>query len=573
MYRPGPTPGWGTINFGRFALRETFLVTEDNSRGLSITGQTSVSGLSAEQVERIYEDLYGLSGQFIPITWTDKSFLDGYYKVGAVTTNYASYTPGVTSSAYDRAVVLDWTLNALRIGPSSAIDIESRLTGPQTRANDFGLLGEITHAPPVGHYGYTTGGTVPPIVTRVTEDGPIQVYRQIPQDVNPRYGCAPDDFGGGRVRFTDSFGEERTGVDRRTPATGWTLSNGLVKISPGAAGSLTVSSWTPTGWQSREWDVTRDGASVAPFADADMLHNTYDTGVLRLLTPRSPGRTITDVQLRRGSRMVELFVQADSSATLAVKLHTGEPGVASLGTVSSVGEGFDGGRYVISTARTATLDTINGGISQSAARILEVVLGAIPAADPLNPNYSFESGTTGWSATGATLTQSTDQAKYGTYSGKVVTDGTSSTASLISSNIGITPLTRYTAAAWVFCAHGRPVTVTLDWLNPGGSVVATVTKPMSLLANTWVPVLLDVASPATATQARLTVTITQTTPWSAINGLAWNTLGTWGRPIAFVETFYVDAAPLRPALSGDSVADMLTQALGNISEVVLGVRR
>jgi hypothetical protein len=573
-WRPGVTPGWGTITLGRLALRETYDVTDDTSRTLQIHGQTSVAALSFDQVERIYDDLYGLADQVIPITWSDKAFLNGYYQVTTVKTTYSSYPSQLTASAFDKPVVLDWELTATRIGPVNAIDLESRLTGPQTRQNDFSALGEIVHAPPVGHYGYTTGGTVPPSVTRQTADGPITVYRQIPPNVNPRWGCAPQNYGGGRVRFLDSFGEERTGTDRILPATGWELNNGLVRVRPGAPGTLEIGSWTVAGWKTRQWDVTRDSVSINPWSDVSLLSNTFDTLILRCTTaPTGEGRTTTDIQLRRGARMVELFIQSDASSTLAIKLHSAEPGVAGTGTLSSTGEDIDGGRYVLTSAKTAVYDLAGGGLSVANTVLLAATIGAIPAAAPLNSNYSFESGTTGWTGVGGTLTQSTEQAKYGTNSGKLVTDGTSLDASVVSTNIAITPVTKYTFAAWVFCAHGRSATATISWRNPSNVEIGTVTKALNLLPSTWTPVLLDVASPASATQAVLTINIHQTTPWSAINGRAWNTLLTWQRPIAFVETIYVDSAPLRPALGGDSVADMFTQALGAVAEVVQGVKR
>lgn len=573
-WRPGVTPGWGTITLGRLVLRETFDLTDDNSRVLQLHGQTSVAALTFDQVERIYDDLYGLTDQVIPITWSDKAFLNGYYQVATVKTTYSSYPSQLTASAFDKPVVLDWELTAQRIGPVNTIDLESRLSGPQTRQNDYAALGEIVHAPPIGHYGYTTGGTVPPSVTRQTAEGPITVYRQIPPSINPRWGCQPQNYVGGRVRFLDSFGEERSGTDRSLPSAGWELSNGLVRVRPGASGTLEIGSWTAAGWKTREWDVTRGGSSTAPWADVSLLHNTFDTVILRMTTaPTGLGRTTTDIQLRRGARMAELFVQSDTSATLAVKLHTPEPGVLGTGVLSSIGEDADGGRYVLASAKTGTYDVAGGGLSKTNTALLAVVLGAIPAADPLNANYSFESGTTGWTGVGGTLTQSTDQAKYGTHSGKLVTDGTSLDASVVSTNIAVTPVTKYTFAAWVFCAHGRSATATISWRNPSNTEVGTVTKPLNLLPSTWAPVLLDVASPASATQAVLTIGIHQTTPWSAINGLAWNTLLTWQRPIPFVETIYVDSAPLRPALPGDSVADMFTQALGAVAEVVQGVKR
>lgn len=568
--------GWTAVTIGRVTLRETFTIAEDDTREMTISGETSVSGLTAEQVERIYEDLLGMQNQFVPIVWTDKAFLSGYYTITKVQNNYSSYAPTRVASQYVRAVVLGWTINAMRVGPNNVVDIESRLSGPRTRANDFGLLGEITHAPPVGAYGYTTDGTVPSSVTRQSEDGPVVVYRQIPADTHPRYGCAPASFGGGRVRFVDAYGEERSGIERQTPPIGWALSNGLVKVtavSPGP-GLFAVASWTAGGWATRTWDVLRNGVSIGPLTDVDVLHNTYDTVILRITRALSPGRLVVDLTLRRGARMVEAYVQSDSSATLAVRLLTGEPGVAGVGSVSSVGEDLDGGRYVIASPRQAVQDLVNGGLSLVSAASMGVILGAVPAAPPINPNYDFEASVTGWNGIGGTLSWTTEQARWGTHSAKLVTNGTPSTASIQSNPIPINPVTSYTVALWLRCPHGRAAVVTVDWLTPANAVISTVTiTPVVLIPNVWIPVLRDTTSPATATKVRLTATIQQTIPWSSLAGLAWNTLATWQQPIVFSEVMYMDQAVVRPALGGDTVPDMLTQAVGSISELVTGVRR
>lgn len=566
-------PGWGTITLGRFSLRETFTVAEDDTRMLVLTGQTSVAGLTGGQVERLYHDLMGLKDQFTPITFLRKAFLSGYYQCKTVKATYADYT-GRAVSPYVQPVVLDWELTCMRIGPASVVDIEARLSGPQTRANSFGLLGEIVHAPPVGHYGYTTNGSVPPSIIRASSEGAVTVYRQIPPDTHPRYGCDPALFGGGRVRFIDGHGEERTGIERFTHPAGWVLSNGIVQLTPAVGGGLfAIGSWTGSGFASRVWDVLRNAVSVAPFTDVSVLHNAYDTVIIRMTKALAPGRVVVDAQLRRGARTVELYVQTDTSATLKVVLFTGEPGVAGVGTVSSAGEDLDGGRYLIGSAKTATADTAAGGLSLAATTELAVFLGAVPAAAPLNSNYSFESGTTGWAATGGVLTQDATQFKYGTKSGKLVTDGVAATAQVTSTAIAITPVTGYTVGAWVRCPNGRSVTVSVDWLNVASGVISTVAFPITLPPNTWVPLLRQITSPALAVSAVIRVTITQTTPWSALAGRLWNTLLTWQRPIAFVETLYVDAAPLRPTLAGDTPADMLAQNLGNCAELTTGVRR
>ena len=82
--------GFGTINFGRFSLRETYTV-DQNGAVVSIAGQDSITAHTKTDVERLYFDILSLRGKLIPVTFSDKAILNAYYIVAGADVKYQSY--------------------------------------------------------------------------------------------------------------------------------------------------------------------------------------------------------------------------------------------------------------------------------------------------------------------------------------------------------------------------------------------------------------------------------------------------------------------------------------------------
>ncbi|WP_406170352.1 hypothetical protein OIE52_39365 [Streptomyces canus] len=365
--------GWGDVTLGRIPLRETFTVSESggDGRGLDLEGQESYPPLTRAQVIARHDGINALiAGQVIPLTFTDKPERNGYYMVKSSSATYTEYL--------NETVTSDWKVSLDRVGSDAETDLQSRLTGA-VRLNDFSLTGERWHAPPIGHYGYTTGATNPTTMTRTGADGAMTVYRGVPANTSPRWGCPPTSYLTGRVKATTTGGQEVYGVDVPLAATGWSLTNGLVNVTLGTGGRLDVQSYTSGAYHSKLWGVFASSSlEIVAWDGATLLRNDPEMAILRLLKSLSPGRLTLDLTLRRGSRFVEGFMQRNTAPDeLKVRLNSAETNVtasASGGYVTATANDVDGNRFVAGSARTFTGHS-NGGVERFAATSMDFFLG------------------------------------------------------------------------------------------------------------------------------------------------------------------------------------------------------
>lgn len=367
---------WGDLQLSRILLRETFTATEGggDNRTLDLDGQESQPPLTRAQVTARHDNVNALqTGTPIAATFTDKPERNGYYTVKSAASTLTEYR--------GEQVTADWKISLERLGTAGEVDLQSRLTGA-VRLNDFSLTGERWHAPPIGHYGYYTGATSPSTMTRASADGTMTIYRNVPANTSPRWGCPPTSYLPGRVRINDTTAASATveleGTNRPIPTTAWSLSNGLVNVTPTAsAGVIDVQAYTGGAWHSKKWNVTIGGSTVAAWDTASALRNDPEQCILRLTASRTPGRATLDLTLRRGSRFVEGYLQSGSSSTLAVYLQTAETNstaVASAGYVTATSNDADSNRFAAGSARAFT-GHANGGVSKATATALDFWLG------------------------------------------------------------------------------------------------------------------------------------------------------------------------------------------------------
>lgn len=376
---------FGTVAVGRLSLVEipanaAASAAQPASSGqaprtLSLTGQESLPASSATSIAALQAkqaDLLGIVDAVVPVVFTDKTDLSGYYTVASAGTNEINWTGEV--------VTVDWTLGLIRAGSDTEVDIESRLTGG-VRNNSFSASGARWHAPPIGHDAYWSGtGSTPSTVTRTGADGAMTVYLGLPTPCIPRYDCTVANYLNGRVRFVDSGGFERSGIMFGTPVTGWTLHNALVRVQPiASSGILSIDAWTGGAWQTKNWDVLIGGVSLGAPKTISLLRNEPEIVVIRLLWSRSPGRVTADITLRRGSRFAEFYIQAEVAATLKVVRGTTEAGSSGGGGayVTATSNDGAGNKFIVGSALTNTADTTNGGISLAATTTLDAFVGVV----------------------------------------------------------------------------------------------------------------------------------------------------------------------------------------------------
>jgi hypothetical protein len=356
-------------------MREDRTVAETGDgagdRGLALSGQESIPRLSLAAVARQREDFLTLAGDFLPVVFGIKNYLNGYYTVDDIQGTIEDWENGLG--------VFRWSANLTRVGTENEVDIESRLSGSASRQNNFLVVGERTHAPAIGHAGYWTDATVTSAVARTGEEGVLTVYRGLGTDISPRWTVAPESYGAGRVKFFDDEGIERAGDSARLSATAWELNNGLMRVRPLLSGGvLEVSAWSGGAWRAKAWDVLSGGVSLGTFQFCSVLNNQYESVAIRLMKTMTSGRLYLDLVLRRGYRFVEMYVQHEYGTTLKIQRATADSGSNALGgtIVDSTDDG-DGNRYIVGSARTFVPDIVNGGFSVAGTTVLDAFIGAV----------------------------------------------------------------------------------------------------------------------------------------------------------------------------------------------------
>ncbi|MCK2219692.1 hypothetical protein MF672_038740 [Actinomadura sp. ATCC 31491] len=359
------------LQLGRLTLRETMTFSESAYQGWSmhIQGVEVCPLITREETWDRFDGVLGGQGSLVNVVFEEKTERNGYYTVSSASGEVKDRKrQGITEIA--------WKISLQRHGPDTDVDLESRLAGA-VRANDFALTGERWSAPPVGHYAYYTGSTLPSLMTRASTDGDITVYRGIPSGVNPRWGCDVADFLRGRVRVL-TRGVERVGAGHPLAADGWELSNGLVRVRPlSSGGSIEVASFTGGAWRPKSWWVDVGGTQITGWDSASVLQNDLERCTVRLAVRRSPvGRVYLDLTLRRGSRIVEGYLQRGDSGNLSVYLASAETLTDSTSYVVRSTNDTDGNRVVAGSARNFDPHA-SGGLIRTGQTAMDFWLGVV----------------------------------------------------------------------------------------------------------------------------------------------------------------------------------------------------
>jgi hypothetical protein len=548
---------WGDLQIGRIPLRETFVATESgggDGRGLDLEGQESYPPLTRAQVIARHDGINSLiPGQVIPVTFTDKPERSGYYTVKSSGATYTEYLNETVTSA--------WKVSLDRVGSDAETDLQSRLTGA-VRLNDFALAGERWHAPPIGHYGYYTGATNPTLMTRTGADGTITVYRTVPANTSPRWGCPPTAYLAGRVRATTTGGQEVYGVDVPLATTGWSLTNGLINVTWSATGggTLDVQTYTGGAYQTKPWAVFASSTiQVTAWDGATLLRNDPEMVILRLIKGLSPGRLTLDLTLRRGSRIIEGYMQRGTAPDLLkVQLNTAEAFVdtSAQGYLTATVDDSDGNRFACGSARTF-IAPANGGVQKNTATAMDFWLGVSSTGGggvTLNSNPGFETNLTGWTINGGTAVRVTTPVKVGVGAAQFTPNGVAQFPSIESAGFAVTAGTAYRATAWIRCATARAVDLNVNWFNAAAAYLSTSTVTNTLVANTYTFYDGTVTAPANAVTATVSPTVANFPPAT--------------------DVIICDEVRVRlPVAAGDAATDLRNQYLAAMPEAVYGVRR
>lgn len=135
--------------------------------------------------------------------------------------------------------------------------------------------------------------------------------------------------------------------------------------------------------------------------------------------------------------------------------------------------------------------------------------------DPLNSNPTFTSGTSPWTATNCTLTQSSAHVQGGfPFSGLMTPNGTSATVSVKSELVPVNSGTAvngaaqwYQANGWVYSPTGYGnVSLSVNWYDRLGTLLSTSSNSVTVAAATWTNLVNNFVAPAGAAQASIVPT-------------------------------------------------------------------
>lgn len=358
---------WGTVTVGGIAFREETLAVDD-AETLRLAGQEAHPPLTQAAVEAAHGNVVGLrDAAVVPVVFTDKDSLTGFYRVSGARSAYEKLQSGAVATA-------TWELALTRVGTGRDVEIESRvlriarpddLAGTQTAS--------FWHAPAVGAPSYFTGPTVPSgTIDRVGEDGTVRVYTGIPADT-ARWTIRAEDYLRGAARIVCD-GIRRAGLISPAAAA-WSLSNSLVQVTGSGAAIVLTCFDSGTYRSPATFAFTVNGAPLTGAPELTILRNEPEEVAVRLSYQAAPGQVLVDLALRRGARFVTGVVKRHGAGVLGV-VETGTAATTAVtGGVRRSSADADGNRFVLGSARNATLDAANGAITLSGALRLDFFAG------------------------------------------------------------------------------------------------------------------------------------------------------------------------------------------------------
>ena len=363
-----------TLTLGRLTLDNPNRWSQNAGGARMVTIGGRVVGTKAE-VTRVREQMLGHVGDTVPVLWSEDPQHDGWYRITDVQ---------FQTDIWLNQSVLRYNVGAKRIGSESEVMWETRIIGADL-TNDHAVTGETTHAPPQGHYNYSTGATLASTMTReLSDQSSLTVYRNVPDGVNPKWGVALADFYNGACLVEDLSGNVYTGTHHDIDPTDLRISNGLIRLSTlGGQHDLTAEVWDP---ESNVW-VDNGGAEgqfrfemVAGAWDAaTILRNDPEECTVRLQSDTNVGtlgRGTLDLTVRRGERFVRTRLSVDVAAALDIDSPGSTDATADQGGwVSKNANDGNGNRWIIGSPTTFT--ATSSGIQKASTTFVDALVGVI----------------------------------------------------------------------------------------------------------------------------------------------------------------------------------------------------
>lgn len=324
--------------------------------------------------------LLGPDEPIVPVVWSDDSTRTGFYRVLDVS------VPSHELMLSNGIVKVSGTLERVVPQPGRG---ESYLVGSKRAAYIvMGTGADYNHGVPADTKGYAVkaGGTYV-AATAATRTGPgasisFYTHASLTGDLLATYTLPPGDWYDGAAKITANG---YTVVGRECPydVATWSLTNGIIKIEPGAGSGLFQMTLpipaTPTSWGTPiEFDIGYyNGGWVSYAADAVQVHvlrnSPVECGirlVLNVTTPYSAATqttTFVDLLLRRGAHVMDVYISSPDAAKMGISTTAVTALTAITGGVRRTSDDTNGNRFTIHGNLAYTTDLVNGRLYLTAA--------------------------------------------------------------------------------------------------------------------------------------------------------------------------------------------------------------
>ena len=282
---------------------------------VQIDGEIALSNESAAKSLKNELTRMALSEErFVPLTWSEDPLLDGYYQLQEASIEITTVTG-----------FYPFSLGLRRIGSVDRVAIESHLLIVERTNNFAGVTPAPFHAQPENSTAWEQGVTSPNLVSRVFSDGTVKVYYGISTSINPVWSIAPADFyeQSCSFRYADAAAalQFATSPDVPSSAASWEISNGGVRVTPGASNArLDVEFYDGTAWRTHTIKLLSAAAELGAWDYVTVLKLNPQVVTIRLYQgTTNQGFFTLDLSLRRGSRFIEGLLQGWTSSTLKVQ--------------------------------------------------------------------------------------------------------------------------------------------------------------------------------------------------------------------------------------------------------------
>jgi len=296
----------GTLNFGRLALPDYTQWQMQSRNGKHIDRLTLwLQGASLAATKNLRTELRGHESDYIAISYSSDSDVDGFYYVDSVRITSAARQASLQNTGLFRA-----DISVSFVGDYASTEIQSLLT--QISADeDHSVTPSYWWAPASGAKAVNAGSTTTTLVERIG-DATLDVAYDISADINPTWSVAPSAYYTGAVEFY-AGDVLRTGTEMPMDPADWYIGNDLMQVRPGnfqvgSNGRLQVRFNDATSWGSWvSFQINNAGSNTIDSWDfVTCLVNTPSLVVVRLIRDalEAPFATTAlhqlDIALRRG---------------------------------------------------------------------------------------------------------------------------------------------------------------------------------------------------------------------------------------------------------------------------------